>query len=86
MAYIAARTGKTIRETGDMTRVEAGLIYTALREQEIREAAQQALFNLPGFEAAGIMAIGTKKSTKQANDIIRNAHKELTKISYGERK
>lgn len=83
MAYIAARTGRTIRETGNLTRVEAGLIYNALRQQEIRVAAQQALFNLPGLQAAGIMAIGTKKSTKQANEIISNAQKELTKASYG---
>lgn len=83
MAYIAARTGRTIRETGNLTRVEAGLIYNALRQQEIRVAAQQALFNLPGLQAAGIMAIGTKKSTKQANEILSNTQKELTKVSYG---
>ncbi|MBP5430128.1 MAG: hypothetical protein J6Y25_04540 [Elusimicrobiaceae bacterium] len=68
-----------------MTRVEAGLIYKALLKQEVREAAQQALFNLPGLQAAGLIAMGTKKSTKQASEILTSTRKELTKASYGER-
>lgn len=60
------------------------LIYTALKKQEIREAAQRALFLLPALQAAGIMAIGTKKSTNQAHKILSDTQKELTKAIYGE--
>lgn len=74
----------TLAETGDLTRVEAGILYAELQRQEVHSTAQTVLFLLPAFQACGLTAVGSKRAAQKANEIFRKIQQDLNRINNGE--